>query len=58
MKKISNVFYIAVGLIILVVIYGALSPESFEAVTANAKNFVASRFRLVLHVTHVIHGNT
>ncbi|WP_342508079.1 BCCT family transporter [Sporosarcina sp. FSL K6-2383] len=44
MKKISNVFYIAVGLIILVVIYGALSPESFEAVTANAKNFVASRF--------------
>lgn len=44
MKKISNVFYIAVGLIILVVIYGALSPESFEAVTTNAKNFVASRF--------------
>ncbi len=44
MKKISNVFYIAVGLIILVVIYGALSPASFEAVTANAQNFVASRF--------------
>lgn len=44
MKKISNVFYIAVGLIILVVIYGALSPESFGAVTENAKNFVASRF--------------
>ncbi len=44
MKKISNVFYIAIGLIILVVGYGALSPESFEAVTSNVKNFVASWF--------------
>ena len=44
MKKISNVFYIAIGLIIVAVGYGALSPESFEAVTANIKNFVASRF--------------
>ena len=44
MKKISNVFYITIGLIILAVGYGALAPESFEAVTTNAKNFVASSF--------------
>ncbi|HJF32675.1 MAG TPA: BCCT family transporter [Sporosarcina psychrophila] len=44
MKKISNVFYITIGLIILTVGYGALAPESFEAVTTNAKNFVASSF--------------
>lgn len=44
MKKISNVFYITIGLIILVVGYGAFANESFEIVTANAKNFVASSF--------------
>ena len=44
MKKISNVFYITIGLIILTVGYGALAPENFEAVTTNVKNFVASSF--------------
>lgn len=44
MKKISNVFYITIGLIILTVGYGALEPESFEHLTRNAKNFVASTF--------------
>ena len=44
MKKISNVFYITIGLIILTVGYGAFAPESFEAVTTNARNFVASSF--------------
>jgi len=44
MKKISNVFYITIGLIILTVGYGAFAPESFEAVTANVRNFVASSF--------------
>ncbi len=44
MKKISNVFYITIGLIILTVGYGAFEPESFEAVTTNARNFVASSF--------------
>ena len=44
MKKISNVFYITIGLIIFSVGYGALAPESFEAVTTNIKNFVASTF--------------
>ena len=44
MKKISNVFYITIGLIILAVGYGAFAPESFEAVTTNIKDFVASTF--------------
>jgi len=44
MKKISNVFYITIGLIILTVGYGAFAPASFEAVTTNARNFVASSF--------------
>ncbi len=44
MKKISNVFYITIGLIILTVGYGALAPENFAAVTTNIKNFVASSF--------------
>ncbi|MBE1555300.1 BCCT family transporter [Sporosarcina limicola] len=44
MKKISNVFYITIGLIILAVGYGAIAPESFAAVTANVKDFIASSF--------------
>jgi len=44
MNKISNVFYITIGLIILTVGYGALAPENFAAVTTNVRNFVASSF--------------
>ena len=44
MKKISNVFYITIALIILAVGYGAIAPESFEAVTTTIKDFVASTF--------------
>ena len=44
MKKISNVFYITIGLIIVTVGYGALAPEHFATVTTNVKNFVASSF--------------
>ena len=44
MKKISNVFFITIALIILAVGYGAIAPESFEAVTSNIKNLVASTF--------------
>ncbi|MHA6260940.1 BCCT family transporter [Sporosarcina sp. CAU 1771] len=44
MKKISNVFYITIGLIILAVGYGAIAPESFEAATTTIKIFVASSF--------------
>lgn len=44
MKKISNVFYITIALIILAVGYGAIAPESFEAVTTTIKDFVSSTF--------------
>ncbi len=44
MKKISKVFFITIALIIIAVGYGAIAPESFEAVTTSAKNFVASTF--------------
>ena len=44
MKKISNVFFITIALIIIAVGYGAIAPESFEAVTTNIKNLVASTF--------------
>lgn len=44
MKNISKVFYITIGLIILAVGYGALAPESFEAVTTRAKTFVSTTF--------------
>ncbi|MEK5217566.1 BCCT family transporter [Psychrobacillus sp. FSL H8-0487] len=44
MKKLSKVFYITIGLIVLAVGYGALAPESFEAFTSTIKTFVASSF--------------
>ncbi|QUG43549.1 BCCT family transporter [Psychrobacillus sp. INOP01] len=44
MKKLSKVFYITMGLIVLAVGYGALAPESFEAITTTIKTFVASSF--------------
>ncbi|MDW0114130.1 BCCT family transporter [Sporosarcina saromensis] len=44
MRKISNVFYITIGLIILAVGYGVLASESFETVTSTIKNFVAASF--------------
>ncbi|MCM3709533.1 glycine betaine uptake BCCT transporter [Sporosarcina luteola] len=44
MRKISNVFYITIGLIILAVGYGVIAAESFEAVTNSIKSFVSSSF--------------
>lgn len=44
MRRISNVFYITIGLIILAVGYGVLAPESFTAQTGKVQNFVASTF--------------
>ncbi|MFJ7828065.1 BCCT family transporter [Psychrobacillus sp. NPDC096623] len=44
MRKLSKVFYITMGLIVLAVGYGALAPKSFEAITTNIKTFVASSF--------------
>ncbi|AXI00210.1 BCCT family transporter [Sporosarcina sp. PTS2304] len=44
MRKISNVFYITIALIIITVGYGVIASESFEEITRTAKNFVASSF--------------
>ncbi|PIC64886.1 glycine/betaine ABC transporter permease [Sporosarcina sp. P13] len=44
MRKISNVFYITIALIVITVGYGVFASESFEAVSLNVKNFVASSF--------------
>lgn len=44
MRKISNVFYITIGLVIVTVGYGALAPESFAHFTTTGKNFIASTF--------------
>ena len=44
MKKISNVFWISVVIVIIAVAYGALAPESFEQVTTNMKDFITSSF--------------
>jgi len=44
MKKVSGVFWITVGLVVLIVLFGAFAPESFENVTENMKNFITSSF--------------
>lgn len=44
MKNLSKVFYITIGLIVLAVGYGALAPDSFEAITTTIKSFVATAF--------------
>ncbi|MEK3935662.1 BCCT family transporter [Sporosarcina sp. FSL W7-1349] len=44
MKKISNVFYITIGLIVLAVGYGVILPKQFESVTETVKGVVSSVF--------------
>lgn len=44
MKKISNVFYITIGLIIVAVGLGAIQRDAFESVTEQLKNFVSTSF--------------
>jgi len=44
MRKISNVFYITIGLIILAVGYGVAAAESFETVTTSIRSFVSTSF--------------
>ncbi|WP_301109884.1 BCCT family transporter [Sporosarcina sp.] len=44
MRKISNVFYITIGLIVLAVGYGVIDPVHFEQITNSGKAFVASTF--------------
>ncbi|WP_433742255.1 glycine betaine uptake BCCT transporter [Falsibacillus pallidus] len=44
MKKISNVFWITVAIVLASVIYGVAAPKSFETVTANIQSFITSSF--------------
>lgn len=44
MKKISNVFWITVALVLASVIFGVAAPESFEEATGNIQTFLTSAF--------------
>ncbi|WP_338754194.1 glycine betaine uptake BCCT transporter [Bacillus sp. FJAT-52991] len=44
MRRISNVFWYAAAIVLIAVIFGVAAPESFEAVTANLKEFLTSTF--------------
>lgn len=44
MKKITNVFWITLALVVLAVGYGALAPKSFETITGNMQSFITSSF--------------
>lgn len=44
MKKVTNVFWIAITLIALAVAYGALAPEHFAQVTGNMESFLTTSF--------------
>lgn len=44
MKKVTNVFWISLALVILAVGYGALAPGSFAEVTGNIKTFLTTSF--------------
>ncbi len=44
MKKVTNVFWISLALVVLAVGYGALTPDSFAEVTGNIKGFLTTSF--------------
>ncbi|MDS9472733.1 BCCT family transporter [Sporosarcina pasteurii] len=44
MRKISNVFWITVALVLAAVAYGAFAPENFSAITGNMQAFITSSF--------------
>lgn len=44
MKKLTSVFWFSLVLVIIAVGYGALAPESFEAITGNMQSFITSTF--------------
>ncbi len=44
MKKITNVFWISLALVVLAVGYGSLAPASFEAVTGSMQTFITTSF--------------
>ncbi len=44
MRKISNVFWITLAIVVAAVGYGAFAPESFQSVTENMQQFITSSF--------------
>ena len=48
MKKVSNVFWITLGLVVLAVLFGAFAPESFESRNRQYEEFHHIIIRLVL----------
>ncbi|WP_033542671.1 glycine betaine uptake BCCT transporter [Planococcus sp. CAU13] len=44
MRKVTNVFWISLALVILAVGYGALAPGNFETVTGNIESFLTTSF--------------
>jgi glycine betaine transporter len=44
MKKISNVFWISVAIVLAAVIFGVTAPDSFEEATGNIQAFITTAF--------------
>lgn len=44
MKKITNVFWISVALVLASVIFGATAPKTFEEATGNVQQFITTSF--------------
>lgn len=44
MKKISNIFWISVAILLMAVVYGVAAPDNFETVTTNIEDFITSSF--------------
>ncbi|MGJ9460536.1 BCCT family transporter [Oceanobacillus sp. CF4.6] len=44
MKKVSNVFYITIALVVIFVLIGAIMPVRFEQVTTNLNAFISTNF--------------
>ncbi|WP_163140027.1 BCCT family transporter [Bacillus sp. 22-7] len=44
MKKSLMVFYISVGILLLLVLFGVFVPDSLESVTANVQTFITDKF--------------
>src|SRR5690625_1165311 len=44
MKKVTNVFWIAIGIILIMVFFGAILPNSFEKLTAGLQAFITQYF--------------
>ncbi len=44
MKKVTNVFWIALALVIVAISYGAFAPDNFAEVTGNIESFLTTSF--------------